>query len=252
VTVRDAVALGALEGPIELLPVSSSAHLAVVPWLLGSGYSRQPPEVRKATEAFAHLGAAAALALRDRRGLRSTPLSVLLPAQAPAVLCGPPLAAFIEGRLSRPGPVAAGLLAGSAALVVADRRAPTRGLEDATALDGLLLGLAQLLALWPGISRRAATSATARARGFDRTSAALLSQRVGLPVMAGSAVVMVARAPRTNARTLGATAAAAFASTLAAAHLTGRRAPGPAWPWAAYRAALAALVIRRLRDDGHR
>src|SRR3954451_18806009 len=66
----EALALGALQGPAELLPVSSSGHVTLVPWLLGWEYAEVEPELRKAFEVAVHAGTAAALliALRDEVG----------------------------------------------------------------------------------------------------------------------------------------------------------------------------------------
>ena len=61
-----ALALGAVQGPTELLPVSSSAHLTLVPWLGRWGWERQDPELRKSFEVALHAGAAAALLIRQR------------------------------------------------------------------------------------------------------------------------------------------------------------------------------------------
>ncbi|MBA2504604.1 MAG: undecaprenyl-diphosphate phosphatase, partial [Thermoleophilaceae bacterium] len=65
-----AVALGVLQGPAELLPVSSSGHLALVPTLLGWPYDRLDPELRKAFEVALHAGTAAALLIVLRREVR--------------------------------------------------------------------------------------------------------------------------------------------------------------------------------------
>src|SRR5947209_20345278 len=64
---HEALALGALHGPAELLPISSSGHVAVVPWLLGWDYGRLDEELRKSFEVALHAGTAAALliTLRD-------------------------------------------------------------------------------------------------------------------------------------------------------------------------------------------
>src|SRR5436305_15256252 len=61
-----AVALGALHGPTELLPISSSAHLALIPWLLGWDYGELDPELRKAFEVVLHAGTAAAPLITPR------------------------------------------------------------------------------------------------------------------------------------------------------------------------------------------
>jgi undecaprenyl-diphosphatase len=65
--VLQAIALGALQGPTELLPVSSSAHLMLVPWLAGWSYAELDPELRKSFEVVLHGATAAALlvALRE-------------------------------------------------------------------------------------------------------------------------------------------------------------------------------------------
>ncbi|HWB69836.1 MAG TPA: undecaprenyl-diphosphate phosphatase, partial [Solirubrobacterales bacterium] len=64
---RRAVALGLVQGPTELLPVSSSAHIVLVPWLAGWGWERIDPEVRKSFEVALHAGAAAALLIGQRQ-----------------------------------------------------------------------------------------------------------------------------------------------------------------------------------------
>src|ERR1700754_2312392 len=62
-----AIALGFVQGPAELLPVSSSAHIVLVPWLLGWDWDAIDPEVRKSFEVALHTGAAAALVIGQRR-----------------------------------------------------------------------------------------------------------------------------------------------------------------------------------------
>ena len=114
-----AAALGLIQGAAELLPVSSSAHVAALPWLLGWELVDWPPERRKELEVALHLGAAVALAPALWRALpdaRTLALSL-----APAVLVGYALERPIERRLGGPGALAAGLLAGAAALAAADR-----------------------------------------------------------------------------------------------------------------------------------
>src|SRR5215475_3207335 len=72
----EAVALGALQGPTELLPVSSSAHTTLIPWLAGWPYVRLEPELRKAFEVALHAGAGAALAIAMREELREALLEL--------------------------------------------------------------------------------------------------------------------------------------------------------------------------------
>jgi len=261
---RDAVALGLLHGPAELLPISSSGHVALVPWLLGWPYAELDDELRKAFEVVLHAGTVAALlvglrgevgaALRelDGRGLGVLALSALPPA-----IVGLGLERPIERRLGSPRAVAAGLVAGSVAMAGADVRGHgTRRRADARAGDGLALGIAQACALMPGVSRNGASLTAARMRGFGRADAAVLARHVALPVIAGAtalkAVRLVRRGLPAGVRCgFAAGMAASFAATLAALPLvraTEHRHVLPAL--AAYRIVLAALVLGRLRRAG--
>lgn len=254
-----AALLGLVQGPTELLPVSSSAHISLIPWLAGWQWHAIDAEARKAFEVALHGGTAAAL-LIGLRGeiadeLREFDLrraSVVLLSFVPPALAGLGLERRIE-RLGTPRATAAGLAAGAIAMVAADRSPRRRGPGDAGPVDGLLLGLAQASALMPGVSRNGATLTAARSRRFTREQSNLLSRTVALPVIAAAVALKGARlrkrgiAPGTG-RTLALGAASAFASTLASQrliHLVER--DRALWPYAAYRLALAAVVIRRAR-----
>ena len=112
-------------------------------------------------------------------------------------------------------------------MAVADVAGPrTRTRHDAGDRDALALGLAQACALIPGISRSGATLTAARARGFARADASVLSRHAALPVIAGAAGLKGARAlrdglPRGAARGFAAGIAASFLGTLAALRLAG-------------------------------
>ena len=106
---RRAFALGLVQGPAELLPVSSSAHIVLVPWLAGWEWEDVDPEVRKSFEVALHAGAAAALLVGQRRliaeELRAFDLRgavVLVLSFAPAALVGYKLERPIERRLGGP------------------------------------------------------------------------------------------------------------------------------------------------------
>jgi undecaprenyl-diphosphatase len=241
----DAIALGLLQGPAELLPVSSSAHIGLLLDRRGLSGSE-----RKEMEVALHAGTALALALLDRRRPR---WGLLLAATAPPALAGLAFERLIETRLGTPRSIAAGLLAGSAAMVLADRTPARRAAQDADRLDGAWLGAAQALALMPGVSRSGATRAAARVRGFGRVDAAALSREVALPVLAGAtalkgARLIARRPPRPTIAALGAGAAAAAASTAAALRL--ERAATPLTTWAAYRTVLATTILTVCQDRG--
>jgi undecaprenyl-diphosphatase len=258
---RDAIALGLLHGPAELLPVSSSGHVAVVPWLCGWPYSRLDGELRKAFEVALHAGTAAALlvGLRDEVGAAARELDrrrielVVLSFVPPAIV-GFVLERPIERRLGTPATVAAGLVAGSLAMIAADATSGgRRRREDAGATDALCLGLAQVCALMPGVSRNGATLAAARARGFAREDASVLSRHAALPIIIGATALKGTRLarrglPAGTARAFVAGIVASFAATLASIRIIRHVERGRSLiPYAAYRLALAGLVVRRLR-----
>ncbi len=243
--VAHAVALGALHGPAELVPVSSSAHVALIPQLLGWPSAELDDDVRKAFEVMLHAGTLGGLLVLIPR----PSLAWAVVATAPAAVLGFTLEKPIERRLGGTRATAAGLLLGSAVLVTADRHGGERPAADATLFDALWLGLAQACALWPGVSRLGLTVAAARLRGFSREAAFDLGRRAGLPVIAGATglkvVRLAQRPPAREVRTaFAAGMAAALVSTLAAAPL--RRATSIAAP-AAERVALAAAALTRLR-----
>jgi undecaprenyl-diphosphatase len=241
------------------LPVSSSAHLVLVPWLAGWDWDRLDPELRKSFEVALHAGAAAALVISERETIKRELMAfdarragvVALSFLPPAVV-GYAFERQIERRLGGPGATAAGLAAGAIAMALADRRPRSRGPGDATPADGLILGLAQAAALAPGVSRNGATLAAARWRHFTRRHANLLSRTVALPVIVGAAALKGARLRRRGVdppmrRALRWGAASSFASTLASQRLIALVERDRAlWPYAAYRIGLAGLVLYRL------
>ena len=300
------------------MPISSSAHTTLIPWLAGRAYPRLDPQLRKAFEVVLHAGAGLALALdmreellRSVRELDGRGAAVIALSLASPAACGYALERTIERRLGGPCSIAAGLVAGAVAMVMADLRpgvlvrgartggacrgwrslAPgARRREDARPADGLALGIAQTLALIPGVSRNGATLAAARARGFTREDASALSWHAALPVILGASALKGRRlwrggangarganaggetlraslgagwanAPRDMRRpglpagageALLAGGAGAFVSTLASVRALRRtRAPArPLWPFALYRCVLAGAVAIRFRHRG--
>ena len=225
--------LGLVQGPTEVLPVSSSGHLV----LLGSR--------DKAFDVFAHAGTAAALVIAT--GVhRPRPLTFL-----PAAVAGLALEGPVERRLGKRA-VALGQMVGGLALLLADRTPERRSEDDLGVRDDLLIGLAQACALVPGISRNGATVTAARLLGFRRDAAGRISRDAALPVIAGATVLKIARlrggrpAPEHIAGF-----GAAFASGLVAARLAPRidRLRSYA-PFALYRIALGVFAFRIMRLNG--
>ena len=234
----------------------------LVPWLLGWPYAQLDGELRKAFEVALHAGTVAGLLVGLRgevvetvRGLDGRELRLLACSSLPPALAGLALERAVQRRLGSPRSVAAGMIAGALAMAIADARSHgTRSRHDAGAGDGLALGAAQACALMPGVSRNGATLAAARARGFARADASVLSRHVALPVIAGATGLKALRLVRAGGLPAGARrgfaagVAAAFAATLASLPIVRAvdRGRSP-MPFAAYRIALAAIVLQRLR-----
>jgi undecaprenyl-diphosphatase len=257
--IGQAVLLGALHGPAELLPISSSGHVAVIPWLLGWRYDRLDAELRKSFEVVLHAGTAAALLLTLRgevdeavRGMDVRRFTLIALSFAPPAFVGYTLERPIERRLGTPPTVAAGLLAGAAAMAIADRAPQTRSHGEAGLRDALWLGAAQACALLPGVSRNGATLAAARMRRFTREEANRLSRHVALPLIAGATALKTVRLhrrglPASDRAPFLAGTAASFASTLGSTWLIRQvERDRSLAPYAIYRAALAGLVLWRV------
>lgn len=220
-----------MQGPAELLPVSSSGHVEAARVLFG---------ISGGDEVGLHAGSLAALVL----GCREEAFEILRRLSWRRVgmhlIAGgiPAVAGFALEKTRPRRPVGYGMLAGSALLLVAERRSGTRSRWDAGPIDGVWLGLAQAASLWPGVSRNGSTLAAARLLGFAPSEANPLSREVGVPVTLGA--VALRRAPLTPG-TFG-----AFGSALATLPVLRRvDAGGPLWPWAAERAVVAVLCLHR-------
>ena len=258
--IHHAVALGLVQGPTELLPVSSSGHVLLLPALLGWPYGRLEPALRKAFEVALHAGAATGLALvlrdelvdmvrtLDRRRTAWLVLTTAPPSAVGLLLRGP-----VERRLSAPGPVAAAQIAAGVTLALADRRPIDRNDGDTRPADALAIGVAQAAALAPGVSRAGAALSVLRLRRFDRRSASVMTRRVAAPVMLAAAALQVTRLAREGLPAgvvvpFLAGTGAAFASTVASARLVRVLDIASSYaPLAAYRVMLGVLGLTRVR-----
>jgi len=208
VSVLQAVVMGLLQGVTEFVPVSSSGHLVLVPWLLGW-------EVPGLTyDAVVHLGTLAALLVHFRRRIRQLAtgwwqslrrqntatddarLSWLVLASAmPGALFGLLGRSFFEGLLGSPWAVSLLLLVTGAILVVSERLGRKVGdLQGLRPGDALAIGLAQGLAIAPGISRSGATIAAGMLLGLRRDEAAQFSFLTAMPMIAGAAAASLLKA----------------------------------------------------------
>ncbi|MEY4174022.1 MAG: undecaprenyl-diphosphatase [Actinomycetota bacterium] len=200
-----AIVLGLVQGLSEFLPISSSGHLLLVPWIFGWN-DFADVSVEKAFDVSLHLGTLVAvvgyfrreLVVYVREGLRlvlrrQRPASadgrlawLLVLSSVPAAAAGAVGEKFIDEQLGTPGIIAASLLVFGLLLLWADRRQGNRTLADYGPADAVKVGLAQVLALNPGTSRSGITMTAGRLLGFDRDSAARASFLMAIPVTAGA------------------------------------------------------------------
>lgn len=257
---RHAVALGLVQGPAELLPISSSGHVLLVPAMLGWPYGRLDPALRKAFEVALHAGTAAGLGVALRREVAEAAASLdhghavdLLIATAPATVAGLLLHGPVAERLSSPRRVATAQIVAGAAMGLADLRPADRVVKAPSHRDALAIGLAQTAALAPGVSRGGAALTALRLTRLERRAASVSSRHAAGPIVLGAAALEVARLARRGLPgglvvPFAAGAGAAFASTIAAAGLAHRMDGARSYaPLAAYRILLGTAVLWRLR-----
>ncbi|MCU1593007.1 MAG: putative bacitracin resistance protein [Frankiales bacterium] len=226
----------------EVVPVSSSAQLSLLPWLL-----RWQPEADQTTFAAGlHAGSSVgvALALRaDLLALDRAAFRRLLLSSLPAAAAGVVAQEAVEQRLGGPGPTAA-LLAGAGAVMwFADRRTEVRGVEPS---DVVAAAIAQVLALAPGVSRSGAALTALRLRGVRRGEALRYSMLMSLPVTAGAGLLTAYRSRQLPAPL---PASLAAGTALVAAERLGLGSHRVVTGAAVYRLAVAASVGVRLRTS---
>jgi undecaprenyl-diphosphatase len=204
-TLFQAIVMGIVQGLTEFLPISSSAHLILVPHVLGwDDAFLNSAEF----DVMLHMGTLAALlayfwrdlwryfvagiaALRERR-IADDPdrkLAVLLAASViPAAIIGVLLEDFVDTFFRvEPLYVCLLLVVGAVILFVAERAARhTRKMSELRVVDALGIGLAQALALFPGISRSGITIAAGLFLGLERAAAARFAFLMGTPIIAGA------------------------------------------------------------------
>ena len=203
--ILQAIVLGILQGATEFIPVSSSGHLVLVPWLL------RWPEPGLVFDTMVHWGtllAVLAYFWRDwwrlitawLRGLfrwdwsdpHARMLWLLVIGSVPAALLGLFLEDFFESLFSEPVWVSIFLLVTAALLIVSERLARQgREARDLNWKDALIIGAAQGAAIAPGISRSGATISAGLWRGLTRADAARFSFMLSTPVILGAGLLQL-------------------------------------------------------------
>src|SRR5580704_10072889 len=195
ISVFQAIVLGIVQGLTEFLPVSSSAHLILVPWLL-----RWDQDPGLAFDVVLHLGTLVALLIYywrewvamiasvfngDRPNRRL--LLMLILASIPGALIGLALEKQAETVFRSPLLIAVTLGLMGLALWFFDWIAPQRRkIDNLTVRDALLVGFSQALAIIPGVSRSGATITMARIMRLEREDAANFSFLMATPIIAGA------------------------------------------------------------------
>jgi undecaprenyl-diphosphatase len=204
---RQALALGLVQGLTELLPISSSGHLILVPWLAEWRYLQADKEFNQTFDVALHLGTLVAVALYFRRDVvlltRSFVRSLrrrrveapservawlIVVATIPAAIVGALGEGLIVEHLGEPWQIAILLAVFGVVLWIADRSEATRRIGEMTLRDAIAIGLVQTLALAPGVSRSGVTISAARFLRLDRDSAARFSFLLLLPTTLGAVV----------------------------------------------------------------
>ena len=215
-SILHAIVLGIVQGLTEFLPISSSGHLVIVPWIFGwNDYDSQA--TAKAFDTALHLGTLAAVLIYLRKDLivyvtqgtqlifnRKQPATnagrrawLLVLSAVPAGIVGAAFEEKITEKLGSPALIGVSLIIFGVVLIWADRRATAkshiRTVDSLTLRNALVIGAAQVLALNPGTSRSGITITAARLSGYSRDAAARLSFLMSVPIISGAVVFKLAK-----------------------------------------------------------
>ena len=266
-TVFQAVILGLVQGLAEFLPISSSAHLVLTPWVFGWS------DPGLSFDVALHVGTLVAVLwyfraewvkltqsaislLRTRRAdtEEKRRFLYLVIATIPAAIGGILLEDYAETTFRSPALMAVTLMVMGVVLWAVDRyTVQSRPLASLGWKDALLIGLAQVLALVPGVSRSGSTMTAGRALGFDRQSAAVFSFLMSMPVTAAAALLKVPDLLRTEGITptlIAGVISAGVSSWLAIAVLLRYVSRHSFGVFAVYRLALGAVILTLLATRG--
>ena len=204
----EALLLGIVQGLTEFLPISSSGHLILVPWAQDYTFLKDNASFNKTFDVALHLGTLIGVVSYFRgelgrmfvgwfRTLRTRSIQtiderlawIVVVATIPAVIAGGLGETWIDNNLGDPWLIAINLIVFGLLLALADRQPQDEDLGEVSMKQGLVLGIAQALALSPGTSRSGITITAARFMGIDRDGAARISFLMLVPVTAGAVLV---------------------------------------------------------------
>ena len=262
-----ALILGLVQGVTEFLPISSSAHLVLVPWLLGWG------DPGLSFDTMVHWGTLAAVVITFRRDLvelarawldslrdravasdpRRRIAWLIVVGTVPAALAGFLFEDFFESLFGSPLRVAALLLVTGLVLVISEFLGKRwRDMESIALSDALLIGLAQAVSIAPGISRSGATIAAGLLVGLRRAAAARYSFLLATPIIFGAGLLHLLRLIQANTPASGLLPlavgflAAALSGYLSIRFLLAYLQRGRLYPFAVYCWAVGLFVLGRI------
>ncbi len=202
-----AFVLGVTQGLTELLPISSSGHLILVPWLADWHYLEAHPDFNKTFDVALHLGTLVAVvayfwsdvarylsawfrsvARRSVTGLDERIAWWIFFATIPAAIAGALGEDTIENHLGQPWQIAIFLSVFGVLLWLADRLPQERSIGELGFWPAFAIGASQILALMPGVSRSGITITTGRFLRLDRDAAARLAFLLLIPIVFGAVV----------------------------------------------------------------
>ena len=212
-TALQAAILGVVQGITEFLPISSSGHLILVPWIFGWHLFAGNTDLNKTFDVALHLGTFLAVLVfmyrevgrilasffgsiwRRRIQTKEEKLAwLLLISTIPAGIVGVAFESFIEGKLGQPLIIGILLIAFGAIMWVVDSRSKlTKGLDSLRWGHALMVGVAQAVALAPGVSRSGVTLTALRGLGLKREEAVRYSFLLSIPVVGGAAFYKLAQ-----------------------------------------------------------
>ena len=218
-SILHAIVLGIVQGLTEFLPISSSGHLVIVPWLFGWN-DFETATTARAFDTALHLGTLVAVLIYLRKDLivyvtqgsqlifnRKQPATqagrrawLLVLSAVPAGIVGAAFEDKITEKLGSPALISVSLIIFGVVLIWADRRATARNYSQTVDLltlrNALVIGAAQVLALNPGTSRSGITITAARLSGYSRDAAARLSFLMSVPIISGAVFFKLAKLVR--------------------------------------------------------
>ncbi len=200
ITIFRAIILGAVQGLTELLPISSSAHLFIIPWICGWG------EIGDFDVAL-HFGTLLAIgifffkdwlklikggydqAVKKKKTFEGKMFWYIVIATIPGGIIGYLLDHYCSDILTRPEIIGCALIFMGIVLYIIDRKAKSKvKYEEMNFKQTFLIGLSQALAFIPGVSRSGVTMTTARAMGIERESAAKYSFMLSAPIVLAATI----------------------------------------------------------------